>query len=59
MWLQDIERAIGYLRGTNNTFREYVFTKIVPAQDGIALYTSHFTVVYVHNDGKIEEIEND
>ena len=59
MWLQDIERAIGYMRGTNNTFREYVFTKIIPAQDGIALYTSHFTVVYVHNDVKIEEIAND
>lgn len=59
MWLQDIEQAIEYLRGTNNTFREYVFTKIIPAQDGIALSTSHFTVVYVHNDGKIEEINND
>ena len=59
MWLQDIERAIGYLRGTNNTFREYVFTKIIPAQDGVALYTSHFTVVYVHNDGKIEETPYD
>lgn len=59
MWLRDIERTIEYMRGTNNTFREYVFTKIVPAQDGVALYTSHFTVVYVHNDGKIEEIAYD
>ena len=59
MWLQDIERALEYLRGTNNTFKEYVFTKIVPAQDGIALYTSHFTVVYVHINGKIEEIPYD
>ena len=59
MWLLDIARAIEYMRGTNNIFREYVFTKIVPAQDGIALYTSHFTVVYVHKDGKIEEIPND
>ena len=57
MWIQDIERAIRYLRGTNNTFRDYVFTKIVPAQDGVAFYTSHFTVVYVHHNGKIEEIK--
>lgn len=59
MWVQDIERAIKYLRGTNNTFRDYVFTKIIPAQDGVAFYTSHFTVVYVHRNGKIEEIKEE
>ena len=59
MWLQDIERAVSYLRGTNNTFRDYVFTKIVPVQDGVAFYTSHFTVVYVHRDGMIEEIKRE
>lgn len=58
MWLRDIERAIEYMRGTNNTFKEYVFTKVIPAQDGVAFFTSHFTVVYIHHDGKIEEREN-
>lgn len=58
MWLQNIRNAAIRLYNTP-LYREYVFTKVVPAQDGVAFYTSHFTVVYVHNDGKIEEIEND
>lgn len=59
MWLQDIERALSYMRGTNNTYKDYVFEKVISAQDGVAFFTTHFTVVYVHKDGKIEELKND
>lgn len=58
MWLQDIRDAAIRLY-SNPLYREYVFPKVIPAQDGVAFFTSHFTVVYVHHDGKIEEIEND
>ena len=58
MWLLDIRNAAIRLYSTP-LYREYVFTKIIPAQDGVAFFTSHFTVVYVYHDGKIEEREND
>lgn len=58
MWLQDVRNASIRLYSLP-LYREYVFTKVVPAQDGVAFFTSHFTVVYVHRDGKVEEIEND
>ena len=58
MWLQDLNNATIRLY-SNPLYREYVFIKALPAQDGVVFYTSNFTMVYVHYDGKIEEIGND
>jgi hypothetical protein len=33
--------------------------KIVPAQDGIAIYTTYHTVLYVHHNGFIQEFERE
>ena len=58
MWFQDIYNALTKLHSLPK-YLGYVFTKVIPAQDGVAFFTSHFTVVYVHRDGKIEETAND
>jgi hypothetical protein len=56
MWLQDLKRAIDLL-SANPKYKEYLFQRIVPNGKCIAFFTTHFTIVQVYKDGKIEEIQ--
>jgi hypothetical protein len=56
MWLQDLKRAIDLL-SANPKYKEYLFRQIVPSGKCIAFFTTHFTIVQVYKDGRIEEIQ--
>ena len=57
MRLYDVKKltALLYDRG----YKDLVMEKIVPAQDGIAIYTTYRTVLYVHHNGFIQEFERE
>ena len=57
MWLTDVKKltALLYDRG----YKDLVMEKIVPAHDGIAIYTTYHTVLYVHHNGLIQEFERE
>jgi hypothetical protein len=57
MWLNDVKRltALLYDRG----YTDLVMEKIIPAHDGIAIYTTYHTVLYVHHNGFIQEFERE
>lgn len=55
MWLTDVKKltTLLYDRG----YTDLVMEKIVPAQDGILIYTTYHTILYVHHNGFIQEFE--
>ena len=57
MWLTDVKKltTLLYERG----YTDLVIEKIVPAQDGIAIYTTYNTVLYIHHNGLIQEFERE
>ena len=57
MWLFEVKKltALLYDRG----YKDLEMEKIVPAQEGIAIYTTYHTVLYVHRNGFIQEFERE
>lgn len=56
MWFQDLKRAIDVLNA-NPKYEQYVFERVVPGCKCVVFFTTHFTIVRVYRDGKIEEIQ--
>lgn len=58
MWLQDLEKALAYLREKKDNFNEIVIEKITPAWDGgIVFKTTYHTYIKVDRNGTIREIK--
>lgn len=57
MCLADVKKltALLYERG----YEDLIVEKIVPAQDGIAIYTTYHTILYIHHNGFIQEFERE
>lgn len=55
MWLSDIVRILSSMKDSGK-YKDLVIERMFPAQDGIIMHTSHHTIIYAHNDGRVEEI---
>ena len=56
MWLQDLKKAVDLLHA-NPKYKEYLFQKIIPSEKCIVFFTTHYTLLRVYRDGKIEEVQ--
>jgi hypothetical protein len=56
MWFKDLKQAIEILNA-NPKYEQYVFERVVPGYKCVVFFTTHFTIVRVYRDGKIEEVQ--
>jgi hypothetical protein len=55
MWLQDLKQAIDTL-SADFKYKFYIFKEALPGDNCVIFFTSHFTILRVYRDGKIEEV---
>ena len=57
MWLADVKKLTALLH--ERGYEDLIVEKIVPAQNGIAIYTTYHTILYIHHNGFIQEFERE
>jgi hypothetical protein len=57
MWLTDVSRCLAIMKEKMCDFNFVCAKSILPAQNGIVVFTTYHTAIWVQTDGTIDERE--